>query len=217
MARTPEDDLAVTRSTPLSVAREQVRRALALGGAVDDDVLAVLGRPDVASWIANGLERLWRLLIGPDWPQLLAIVERDVQHRADRLVRGGWTAALEDLHDRVRWQGGAVLISGLADEQVHLDGRGLMFVPTVFLHPGPATYTEPPGSPPSCTPHAAAPLCGNPNRPHRQPSHDCWARPVPSCSCGSTHRRRPPSYASSRATRSALSATTCASCARQAL
>ena len=147
MARTPEDDLAVTRSTPLSVAREQVRRALALGGAVDDDVRAVLERPDVASWIANGLERLWRLLISPDWPQLLAIVERDVQHRANRLVRGGWTAALEDLHDRVRWQGGAVVISGMADEQVHLDGRGLMFVPTVFLHPGPATYTEPPWQP----------------------------------------------------------------------
>lgn len=147
MARTPEDDLAVIRSTPLSVAREQIYRALALGGVVDDDVRRVLERRDIASWLADALERLWRLLIAPDWPQLLAIADRDVLYRAERLVRAGWAAALEDLHARVRWQDGFVLITAHSHEEVRLDGRGLIFVPSVFLHPGLATYTEPPWHP----------------------------------------------------------------------
>jgi DNA-binding transcriptional ArsR family regulator len=147
MARTPEDDLAVIRSTPLSVAREQIYRALALGGVVDDDVRRVLERRDIASWLADALERLWRLLIAPDWPQLLAIADRDVLFRAERLVRVGWAAALEDLHARVRWQHGSVLITAQSHEEVRLDGRGLIFVPSVFLHPGLATYTEPPWHP----------------------------------------------------------------------
>ncbi len=147
MARTPEDDLAAVRATPLPVARSQIRRALALGGPVDDDVRSVLESRDVTSRLAAALERHWQVLIAPDWPLLLAIVERDVLHRADRLVRGGWSAALEDLHARVRWRDGAVVVTDQADTSIQLDGRGLMFVPSVFLHPGTATYTEPPWHP----------------------------------------------------------------------
>jgi DNA-binding transcriptional ArsR family regulator len=112
-------------------------------------VRAVLDREDVTAVLADALERLWQLLIAPDWPLLLAIVERDVLYRADRLVRDGWSGALDGLDARVRWEPGAVavLVPGRADEAVRLDGRGLMFVPSVFLHPGPATYTEPPWRP----------------------------------------------------------------------
>jgi DNA-binding transcriptional ArsR family regulator len=148
MARSLDDDLAVVGSTPLPVAREQIRHALDLGqGAVGDDVSRVLQREDVVDWLAEVLERLWRLLIAPDWPQLLAILERDVLYRADRLVHSGWAAALEDLHEGVRWQAGAVEVRNRSQLEVHLDGRGLMFVPSVFLHPGLATYAEPPWQP----------------------------------------------------------------------
>ena len=148
MARTPSDDLAVIRGTPLPVAREQIGRALALGsGPVADDVTRVLERDDVVEWLAEAQEGLWRLLIAPDWPQLLAILDRDVLFRADRLVRSGWAAALEDLHERVRWEAGAVVVRDRSPLEIDLDGRGLMFVPSVFLHRGPATYSEPPWQP----------------------------------------------------------------------
>ncbi|EWT00049.1 regulatory protein [Intrasporangium oryzae NRRL B-24470] len=147
MARTPDDDLEAIRSTPLSVARDQIRRALALGHGVEDDVRSVLDRTDVAIVLADALERLWHLLVEPDWPQLLAIMDRDVLYRADRLVRHGWSAALEGLDARVRWEPGAVVVDGPADDVVQLQGRGLMLVPSVFLSPGPATYTEAPWRP----------------------------------------------------------------------
>jgi DNA-binding transcriptional ArsR family regulator len=93
------------------------------------------------------LERIWNALVAPDWPQLLAILERDVLHRADRLTSGGWAAALNGLHSGLRWREGAVLITGRQDEVVPLDGRGLVFVPSVFLHPGLASYLDPPWQP----------------------------------------------------------------------
>ena len=61
LARTPDDDLATVRSTPRLIAREQVERALALTGPVDDDVRDVLDRlrPRLAPWTrcpaCNGL------------------------------------------------------------------------------------------------------------------------------------------------------------------
>jgi hypothetical protein len=147
MAQTPADDLATIRATPPAIARDQIRRALALTGPVAEDVRAVLDRSDVTDWLADALEQLWQALIAPDWPQLLAIVERDVLHRADRLVRAGWAAALDNLHPRLHWQDGAITISRQPGETVQLDGRGLLFVPSVFVHPDLATYVEPPWQP----------------------------------------------------------------------
>jgi len=147
MARGPADDLAVIRATPSAIARAQIDRALQITGPVDDDVRAVLGQRNVTAWLGDALERIWLLLLAPDWPLLLAIAERDVLHRADRLARGGWAGALDDLHPSLRWAGGAVEILGRPDETTALDGRGLMFVPSVFMHPNLATYTEPPWQP----------------------------------------------------------------------
>ncbi len=147
MARTPQDDLAAIRSTRLSVAREQIGRSLSLGAPAGHDVRRVLERDDVVEWVADALQGLWELLIAPDWPQLLAILDRDVLYRADLLVRSGWAAALADLHERVGWGDGAVQIRDRSNQEVRLDGRGLLFVPSVFLDPGPATYTEPPWQP----------------------------------------------------------------------
>ncbi|HEY7048478.1 MAG TPA: DUF5937 family protein [Jatrophihabitantaceae bacterium] len=147
MARSPAEDLATIRATPRAIARDQIRQALALTAPVDADVRAVLARRDVTTWLADALERMWHALVAPDWPQLLAIAERDVLHRADRLVRAGWAAALDGLHPALRWQDGAVLTRTQPGLTVRLDGRGLMFVPSVFLHPSLSTYVDPPWQP----------------------------------------------------------------------
>lgn len=147
MATGPEDDLETVRRTPLALARDQIERALALQPPVAADVLEVLRGPRVTEWLADALGRMWHAVVAPDWPQLLAIAERDVVHRADRLVRGGWAAALEDVHPRLEWVGDAIHVNDRADELLRLDGRGLMFVPSVFSHPNLSTYTEPPWHP----------------------------------------------------------------------
>ena len=148
LANTVADDLAVVRSTPLDLAREQIARALSLATRPPaPDVAAALAAPDAVARIADALERLWDLVVAPDWPQLLAISERDVLHRADRLTRGGWAAALEGMHPRLRWDDGAVVAGQIPDAVAHLGGRGLLFVPSVFGHPNLATYLDPPWQP----------------------------------------------------------------------
>lgn len=147
MANTVEDDLAAVRATPPDLARRQIRKALAAGPPVDAEVRDFLADDDVVARLADTLEQMWRLLVAPDWPQLLAITERDVLHRADRLARGGWAAALDGLHPALRWEDGAVTVRQRPEHTASLDGRGLLFVPSVFLHPSLATYTEPPWQP----------------------------------------------------------------------
>lgn len=147
MARSTADDLAAVRSTPPALSRAQIRRALDGAPPPDPDVLEFLAGPDVAARLADVLEWLWELLVAPDWPQLLAITERDVLHRADRLARGGWSAALDGMHPSLRWEDGAVVVRQRPQLDAALDGRGLLFVPSVFLHPELATYVEPPWQP----------------------------------------------------------------------
>lgn len=147
MANTLADDLAAVRATPLSLARQQIRRARELTGPLDEDVQRQLMRRDIVARLADALESTWHELVAPDWPQLLAILERDVVYRAARLVRGGWDAAFDNLHPTLGWHDSAVTVRGRPQESTELDGRGLMFVPSVFLHPSLAVYLDPPWQP----------------------------------------------------------------------
>jgi len=89
----------------------------------------------------------WTALIAPDWPQLQAIIERDVVHRAGQLTRTGWVGALAELHPTVAWHNATVQIRKRPNGQARLDGRGLLFVPSVFIYPGLGIYLDPPWRP----------------------------------------------------------------------
>lgn len=147
MARTIADDLALVRSTPHAIARHQITLARKAVGPAAADVDRLLVGSDVVVRLADVLERLWAKLIAPDWPQLLSIIERDVLHRAEALTRGGWAAALEGLHPDVSWGEGSLEVRSRVQRSARLDGRGLVFVPSVFLHPRVATYVDPPWQP----------------------------------------------------------------------
>ena len=136
VATTVEDLLGVVRSTPLEQARREIARALELGPASVPRVREVLARDDVTDYLADVMATAWRVLLAPDWPQLRAILERDVVHRAARLARDGWAAALDAIHPQVRYADGCVEIAARADESdVDLAGRGLLLMPSVFVWP----------------------------------------------------------------------------------
>jgi DNA-binding transcriptional ArsR family regulator len=147
VAQTLDDDLAAVRATPLSLARAEITKALAPGPAPEPHIARWLSRPDVVDQIADSLQMAWTALIAPDWPQLQAILERDVVHRAGRLTRSGWAGALTGMHRTVTWHSATVEIRERPNGQARLDGRGLLFVPSVFIYPGLGIYLDPPWRP----------------------------------------------------------------------
>jgi DNA-binding transcriptional ArsR family regulator len=132
------------RATPLS----QVRREL--GYAYPQGLPAVL--EGVAS--RRGLSRLadligeyWTRALEPDWPEIQAVLEDDIAHRARALTAGGALAVFGDLHPDVSWRDGTLVVDRPVDQDVDLGGRGLQLVPSVFMWPRVAAMFDPPWQP----------------------------------------------------------------------
>ncbi|GIJ70946.1 ArsR/SmtB family transcription factor [Virgisporangium ochraceum] len=139
-----DDDLSMIRATPPSVARAEIRRFVGRQPLLDARVRATLSGRSAVARIADALATAWHELLAPDWPQLRAICERDVVHRAGELGRGGWAAALSGLHDAVRWNAGGIEIARMPGGPVTLGGAGLTLVPSVFVWPGLAAHHDDP-------------------------------------------------------------------------
>jgi len=142
MAQTIDDDLAAVRATPSSVARAEIARFVERQPQLDARERALLGERAVVARIADTLGRAWFDLGAPDWPQLRAVCELDVVHRAGELGRGGWAAALAGLHDAVRWNAGGIEIARMTGGTVAVGGAGLTLVPSVFVWPGLAAHYD---------------------------------------------------------------------------
>jgi DNA-binding transcriptional ArsR family regulator len=147
VATTIEEQLDAVRATPLEQAHVEIEHALRRQPAVDTRVRGLLTGASVTDHLADVLAAAWQALLAPDWPLLQAILERDVAHRAAQLVSRGWAAALADLHPQLRWRDGRIEFDKLPDQDGELGGRGLLFVPSVFVWPGLAVGLDPPWPP----------------------------------------------------------------------
>lgn len=144
LTQTLADDLAAMRATPIAEVRREIDGCLQRRPCRDEAVLAVLGRRDVVDRLATAIATAWDALLAPDWPRLRVICERDVLFRAGELGRAGWAAAIAGL-PHVHWRRGGIEIDRLLGAApVPTDGSGLMLIPSVFIWPGVAAFSEPP-------------------------------------------------------------------------
>ena len=142
------DLLDQVRSTPTRQAHHEVAEALRRQPIVEPRIRRILTGERVAAYIADVLAAAWQALLEPEWRTLRAILERDVVYRAGQLTSQGWAAALGDLHPELGWEQGRIVLSKMAgDADAALGGRGLLFVPSVFIWPKLALGLDPPWPP----------------------------------------------------------------------
>jgi DNA-binding transcriptional ArsR family regulator len=148
VSTTIEELLAQVRATPAGEVQHEVAEALSRQPGIGTRVRGVLTGGQAAAYCADILAAAWQALLEPEWPTLRAILERDVIHRAGQLTSKGWAAALDGLHPQLAWQPGRIeLTRWPAQQDAALAGRGLLFVPSVFVWPGLAVSLEPPWPP----------------------------------------------------------------------
>ena len=142
--QTVEQDLAAVRATPRAVLAGEVRQCLRDRPDLRADVRAVLTAPDAARLLADALAAAWDGLLADDWPAVAALCRRDLTWRADRLVRGGWPAALDGAHPRLSWDGSGLTVRDGDSREVAPSPAGVLLVPSVFVWPALAVLDSAP-------------------------------------------------------------------------
>ncbi|MFB9338749.1 ArsR/SmtB family transcription factor [Actinoplanes octamycinicus] len=143
MDQTIERDLAAIRAWPLAAAREEIAWYLARR-RVTATTKAFLYAEELLDRLADFLELAWSTLLAAEWPQMRAVCERDVVHRAAELGRAGWAAALAGLGPRVRWHDGGIELTAHHGPAGALGGTGLLLVPSMVIWPGTAVFGDDP-------------------------------------------------------------------------
>ncbi|MGW0824837.1 ArsR/SmtB family transcription factor [Streptomyces sp. NPDC002845] len=103
-----------------------------LAGA-DREVLGVLG---------EALTAYHRVALAPYQDRIRAHTEADRAARGRAVLTGGIDRLLAELHPRVRWEAPVLHIPVYADQDLHLEGRGLVLVPSIFCRIQPITLMD---------------------------------------------------------------------------
>ncbi|HEY1623863.1 MAG TPA: DUF5937 family protein [Streptosporangiaceae bacterium] len=143
---TIDDLLGLVRATPLADVHADIAEVL-IRRPASARVERILTGDNVTGYVADVLAAAWQELLAPEWPTLRAILERDLVYRAGQLTSRGWAAALTGLHTRLSWQQDHIELAGFPYEDFVLGGRGLLFMPSVFIWPKLAIQVEPPWPP----------------------------------------------------------------------
>lgn len=108
------------------------------GGVLDPELLIAhaerYGEDTATASRPGELSELWQAAVAPYWDQLRAYLEAECEARGRIVMAGGVEQLLATLHPRMIWRSPVLEIPGGPDEDVHLDGRGLVLTPSVFLN-----------------------------------------------------------------------------------
>ncbi|WP_269857097.1 ArsR/SmtB family transcription factor [Streptomyces sp. RPT161] len=103
------------------------------------------GRTEPLRQLGVALQAYYERALAPHWAHINFGVDADRSHRARVLADHGLGQMLSGLHPSMRWQNSTVLSLpyGPCDRDLHLDGRGLLLVPSFFCWRRPICLRDP--------------------------------------------------------------------------
>lgn len=93
--------------------------------------------------LGTSLRTYFHTALRPHWEMVRAAFEADRALRARAVLDGGSEHMLASLHPSLRWQAPVLTVASRFDRDVHLDGRGLVLVPSFFCWRDPITLRDP--------------------------------------------------------------------------
>ncbi|MFJ1596688.1 ArsR/SmtB family transcription factor [Streptomyces sp. NPDC088261] len=101
------------------------------------------GDPAAVSGLGEALHGYHRAAVAPSWARIRSFVDADRAVRARALLDGGADGLLHSMRPVLRWNPPVLEADYPAKRDIHLDGRGLLLVPSVFCWRVPVTLIDP--------------------------------------------------------------------------
>jgi DNA-binding transcriptional ArsR family regulator len=97
--------------------------------------------------LGGTLREYFAVALRPHWTRVRTAFDRDRALRMRAVTDGGVEGMLATLHPALRWRSGLLTMASTCDRDIHLDGRGLLLLPSFFCWRAPITLRDP-GLPP---------------------------------------------------------------------
>ncbi|MFD4540036.1 ArsR family transcriptional regulator [Streptomyces bauhiniae] len=101
------------------------------------------GDPAAVTDLGHALLGYHRVAITSYWPRIRALVDADRAVRARALLDGGVERLLHSLRPTLRWSPPVLEADYPVERDIHLDGRGLHLIPSVFCWRTPVALIDP--------------------------------------------------------------------------
>ena len=101
------------------------------------------GDPGVLKALTNTMRACHELVLAPYWRRIETAIDRDRSAKVNALAHGGVQALLASLRPLAGWSDGELRVPAYRDQELHLDGRGLLHIPSYFIVNKPLTMFDP--------------------------------------------------------------------------
>ncbi|MFE0191699.1 ArsR/SmtB family transcription factor [Streptomyces sp. NPDC059008] len=138
------DALAALRETPAARLHDELGRLSSTTRPLPAWIRAMAdGETRALGRLAGVLQRYYEAAVAPYWARVQGRIEADRAARGRALLDGGADCLLASLPPMMRWRPPVLEADYPVDRELHLNGRGLLLLPSYFCRRTPVTFHNP--------------------------------------------------------------------------
>jgi DNA-binding transcriptional ArsR family regulator len=134
--------LEAIRSTPKTALEHDLRHLAQSQPLPDNARRLAQGDSGILAELTNTMQTCYTLAISPYRRTIESTVDRDRRTRTNALSTHGVAGLLASLHPMMHWTSGELRIPTHRDQEIHLNGRGLLLIPSYFCLIAPVTMFD---------------------------------------------------------------------------